>query len=86
MNGPKEPFGYKFNEETGQREVIPEQIKDLAKAAKYIDQGCGMQTVRDWLVNKTGRNISVPGLLKAIKYDKHKRSSTQRSPKETGEN
>lgn len=86
MSGPKEPFGYVVNLE-GIREAIPEQIKALAQAAFYIQQGCSMQSARDWLVQKTGRQISVPGLLKAIRYDKHKRASSwepQQGPEETG--
>lgn len=80
MSGPKEPFGYRYNEETGQREAIPEELKALAEAAWYIKQGCTMQSARDFLVKKTGRQISVPGLLKAIKYDKSSRSSSPESP------
>ena len=70
MSGPKEPFGYKYNEETGRREAIPDELKALAQAAFYLKQGCTMQAARDWLVQKTHRKISVPGLLKAIHYKK----------------
>lgn len=66
--GPKEPFGYKYNEETKDKEPIEDQLKALEQAAFYIQSGCTMQSARDWLVKKTGRNISVPGLLKAIRY------------------
>lgn len=70
MSGPKEPFGYKYNEETKKKEPITEQLEALERANLYIKSGCTMQSTRDWLVNKTGREISVPGLLKAIKYGK----------------
>lgn len=70
MSGPKEPFGFKYNEDTKEREPIPEQLKALEQAKFYILSGCSMQSARDWLVQKTGRTISVPGLLKAIKYGK----------------
>jgi hypothetical protein len=68
MNGPKEPFGYKYNEKTMEKEPVAEEIRALAKAAEYIEQGCSMRSVRDWVEKKTGRYISVPGLLKAIGY------------------
>lgn len=71
MNGPREPFGYKYNEDTNTREPIETELAALQMADKYIKSGCTMQSVRDWLVKKTGRTISVPGLLKAIKYDKY---------------
>lgn len=70
INGPREPFGYKLNLATNEKEEIPEQLKALEQAAMYIRSGCSMQSVRDWLVKKTGRSISVPGLLKAIGYQK----------------
>lgn len=64
-----EPFGY-YKDEYGDKLVIEEQLSALKQAEYYIKQGCTMQSVRDWLVKKTGRQISVPGLLKSIKYDK----------------
>lgn len=82
MNGPKEPFGYKFNQETNTKEPIAEQLRALAKAAQYIAQGCSMMSTRDWLEKKTGRYISVPGLLKAIGYDKSNRQTTKSNSKE----
>lgn len=75
--GYKVAFGY--NEDN---EPIPEQIRALAQAAMYIQQGCSMQSARNWLVKKTGREITVPGLLKAIKYDKSKRASSYQSSEE----
>lgn len=68
MSGPKEPFGYVFNPLTSVREPIESELKALKQAKFYIAQGCSMQSARDWLVKKTGREISVQGLLKAIKY------------------
>lgn len=70
MSNPRAPYGYRINEETGTKEPIAEELKALAQAAYYINQGCTMQSARDWLVQKTGRIISVPGLLKAIRYGK----------------
>lgn len=66
---PAEPFGY-FKDEQGNKQPIQEQLEALEQAKFYITQGCTMQAVRNWLVTKTGRTISVPGLLKSIKYDK----------------
>lgn len=76
MSGPKEPFGYKYNEETNQREPISEQLEALEKAKYYLNRGCSMQSTRNWLVQKTGRIISVPGLLKAIRYGKTSKDSS----------
>lgn len=70
----KEPFGYKLNE-NGEREAIPDQLRALARAADFIEQGCSMASARDWLEKKTGRYISTPGLLKAIRYDKSNRKA-----------
>ena len=66
---PSEPFGY-FKDEEGKKQPIQEQLDALEQAKFYIFQGCTMQAARDWLVKKTGRTISVPGLLKSIHYDK----------------
>jgi hypothetical protein len=63
-----EPFGY-YRDEHGNKLVIPEQLEALKQAEYYIMQGCTMQSARDWLVNKTGRSISVPGLLKTLRYN-----------------
>lgn len=73
MSGPKEPFGYYLN--AGTLHAKEEELRALEQAKFYIYQGCSMQSVRDWLVNKTGRTISTPGLLKAIKYDKTMRGT-----------
>ena len=70
---PAEPFGYYKNEQ-GQKQPIQDQLDALERVKFYLKQGCTMQAVRDWLVKKTGRNISVPGMLKSIKYDNTLRS------------
>jgi len=70
-----EPFGY-YKDEDGNKLVNEDELKALKQAQYYINQGCSMQSVRDWLVKKTGRTISVQGLLKSIKYN-------GRFPKET---
>lgn len=70
MNGPREPFGFKYNEETKTREPIELELAALEQAKMYIHKGCTMRSTRDWLVKKTGRDISIPGLLKAIGYVK----------------
>ena len=69
------PFGYKKNEE-GVLELIPEQLEALEKAKWYIAKGSSLAKVRHWLVNKTKREISIPGMLKIIKYDKSSRQTT----------
>ena len=66
-NARKEPFGYRLTEEG--LEPVEEQLEALEKAKFYIESGCSMQNTRNWLVAKTGRKISVPGMLKAIKYE-----------------
>lgn len=63
-----EPFGYYKNEE-GIKVEIPDQLEALKQAEYYIMQGCAMAPVRNWLVKKTGRVITVAGLLKAIRYN-----------------
>lgn len=62
INGPREPFGYKKTESG--LEEIPEQLAALEKAFWYLDSGCSYQATRDWLVKKTGREISFIGLRK----------------------
>ena len=69
----QEPFGYKRTENG--LEEVPGELEALEKAQWYMKQGASMQSVRDWLVKKTGRKISVPGFLKSIKYDKNDRYS-----------
>lgn len=64
---PAEPFGY-FKDEFGHKQPIQTQLDALEQAKFYIKAGCTMQAARDWLVKKTGRTISVPGLLKSIRY------------------
>jgi len=64
---PAEPFGY-FKDEQGNKQPIQAQLDALEQVKYYLKQGCTMQAVRDWLVKKTGRAISVPGMLKSIKY------------------
>lgn len=63
----KEPFGYQLTEEG--LKPVEEQLEALEKAKYYIESGCSMQSARDYIVAKTGRKISVPGMLKAIKYE-----------------
>ena len=67
-----EPFGY-YKDENGVKQPIPDQLKALEQAKFYMKSGCTMRAARDWLVMKTGREISTPGLLKAIRYDKNKK-------------
>jgi hypothetical protein len=69
-----EPFGF-YKDEQGNKLAIPDQLDALKQAEYYIKQGCTMRSVRDWLVQKTGRDISTPGLLKAIRYDKTKKNA-----------
>lgn len=63
-----EPFGYRKDEQ-GNLELVPQQYEALKQAKYYMDQGCTYQSVRDWLVSKTGRTISTQGLLKALRYN-----------------
>lgn len=72
-NGPREPFGYKRVE--GVLEPIPDQIEALKKAFWYLDSGCSYQTTRDWLVKKTGREISFIGLRKIWLTQKQEKES-----------
>ena len=62
-----EPFGY-YRDDKGNKLVIPNQLDALKQAKYYVDNGCTLKATRDWLVKKTGRDISVPGLVKAIKH------------------
>ncbi len=62
-----EPFGY-FKDENGVKQPISEQLEALKQAKYYINSGCTMQATRDWLVKKTGRTISNPGLLKIVQH------------------
>ena len=62
-----EPFGY-YKDKDGNKLVIPNQLEALKQAKYYVDNGCTLRATRDWLVNKTGREISIPGLVKAIKH------------------
>lgn len=70
-----EPFGY-YKDAQGNKLAIPDQLEALKQANYYIQQGCTMQATRDWLVQKTGREISVPGLLKSIRYDRTKKNNS----------
>lgn len=68
INGPRCPFGYRLNEE-GKKEPIPSELKALKLARHFImNEGKSMGKTREWLVNKTGRQISIRGMCKAINY------------------
>ena len=62
-----EPYGY-FKDENGIKQPIPEQLEALKQAIFYIKSGCTIQATKDWLVKKTGRPISNPGLLKIVQH------------------
>ena len=64
VNSRTEPFGYRRTENG--LEAIPEQLEALERAKLYIASGCSYQTARDWLVKKTGREITTMGMLKKI--------------------
>lgn len=70
-------FGY-YKDEQGNIQVVEKDLAALKQAEYYIRQGCTMQSARDWLVQKTGKQITVPGLLKAIHYDSAKKSNTNK--------
>ncbi len=57
-------------DENGVKTPIPEQLAALKQAIFYIKSGCTIQATRDWLVQKTGRTISNPGLLKIVQHSK----------------
>jgi hypothetical protein len=73
-NGPWEPFGYRRTEEG--LEAIPEQLEALKKAFYYLDSGCSYQTTKEWLIKKTGREISHIGLRK-LWLNKNKKLQTK---------
>jgi len=61
-----EPYGY-FKDENGIKQPIPEQLEALKQAVFYVKSGCTLQATKEWLVKKTGRTISNPGLLKIVR-------------------
>lgn len=75
------PFGWKLLEEgptvfSGKIEEIPEEIEALEKAKWYVGAGYTLQSTRDWLVKTTKREITLPGMLKAIKNVRHRNPNT----------
>jgi uncharacterized membrane protein YccF (DUF307 family) len=69
------PFGWKLIDEN-HLEDIPEQIEALEKAKWYIKAGYTLKSTRDWLVSVTNREITVPGMIVAIKNVRHRNPTT----------
>jgi hypothetical protein len=59
------PFG--FNQDGT---LNTNEFEALLKAEFYLKQGCTLQTVRDWLVEQTGKSITIPGLKKTLEHAK----------------
>lgn len=68
------PFGWKSLGDT--IEDVPEEIQGLEIAHWYIGAGYTMQSTRDWLVKTTNREITIPGMLKAIKNVRRRNPDT----------
>ena len=66
------PFGYKLSEDPDILDPIPEELKALEQAKKYLKQ-YSSRKVAHWLTKTTGRYISHMGLLKRVK-DERKRN------------
>lgn len=64
------PFGYRLDPEDPQQLLpIPEELAALEEAKKHL-KTYSYKKVRDWLVETTGREISVAGLRGRVKNDK----------------
>ena len=74
------PFGYKVSEDPDILDPIPEELKALEQAKKYLKQ-YSSRKVAHWLTKTTGRYISHAGLLKRIK-DERKRNSKVKTLRE----
>lgn len=62
------PFAWKKCEDDPKYiEPIPEDIHNLEIAAWYVESGYSAVSVHEWLTKITGKNITRPGMLKAIK-------------------
>lgn len=75
------PFGWKLvGEDTGftsgEIEDIPEEIEALEKAKWYVAAGYTLSSTRDWLVQTTKRDITIPGMLVALKNVRHRNPNT----------
>lgn len=71
------PFGYKLAEDPDYLEVIPNELEALEKAKWYYENGYTVRTTAEWLVKKTGRYLSQPGLLKAVKNVRSRNPRTE---------
>ncbi len=72
------PFGWKSLGEI--IEEIPEETKALEIAKWYVLGGYTLKSTRDWLVKETSREITIPGMVKAIK------NVRPRNPTQEGQN
>ena len=70
------PFGYKVSEDPDILDPIPEELKALEQAKKYLKQ-YSSRKVAHWLTKTTGRYISHAGLQKRIEHErKRKKTAT----------
>lgn len=80
------PFGWKLLEDDDEViESIDLEIEALEIANWYILNGYTLQSTRDWLVNKTGRSITVPGMVKALKRVGYRNPTTKEVQAEEGQ-
>jgi len=65
------PFGYKVDPDDPKFLLpIPEELDTLAEAAEYLSKNYSQSEIARWVIARTGRYISLPGLLKRVKKDK----------------
>ena len=70
------PFGYKVSEDPDILDPIPEELKALEQAKKYLKQ-YSSRKVAHWLTKTTGRYISHAGLLKRVKEEGKRNSKVK---------
>ena len=71
------PFGYKQNEEDlNLLDPVPYELDALELARKHVKQ-YSFRQVANWLIKKTGREISHVGLRKRLMYEKQRKNQAR---------
>ena len=71
------PFGYKINDtDKNLLDPIPYELEAIELARKYVKQ-YSFRQIANWLVKKTGRDISHVGLRKRLMHERQRKNQAR---------
>jgi len=71
------PFGYKINDtDKNLLDPIPYELEAIELARKYVKQ-YSFRQIANWLVKKTGRDISHVGLRKRLMHEQQRKNKAR---------